>query len=47
MNTLTLESNLAEFLTLGIKMDVKVSTEGENKYKDESGMNVQKWKIDE
>lgn len=44
---LTLESNLAEFLTLGIKMDVKVSTEGENKYKDESGMNVQKWKIDE
>ena len=30
MTTLTLESNLAEFLMLGIKMDVKISTEDEN-----------------
>lgn len=37
------ESTLAEFLPLGVKMDVKIATEDENDYKDESGMKVHKW----
>ena len=37
-------SNLAEFLPLGIRMDVKVSTDFENEYNDESGLKIQKWK---